>query len=151
MVRTKFKARVPLRRRSRVDCAMNCINSSKLILQNNEPFDCNIFYYEPKYKICVLYQYDFSATVETEAETQVAFNDVDNFSSMYMYFIDECEIDEILNGIHGYERYCRRLLEYKESHTIKINPYVDYRFSLSVRGADGKWTPYSRKEYLYGI
>lgn len=147
MVRTRFKARWPLRRKSKIDCALNCINSSSLITSDNKPFDCNIFYYEPKYRICVLYQYDFNGdTMNTPAD----FKPFQLDNSIYEYFIDECEIDEILSGIHGYVRYCRRLLDYKESHTVMINPYVDYRFTLSIRGINNTWTPYSKREYQYG-
>ncbi len=151
MIRTRFKARWPLRRKSKIDCALNCINSSSLSIpqSNNEAFDCNIFYYEPKYKICVLYQYDFSATNSSDSGKNQLAPSFKGDNSIYEYFIDECEIDEILSGIHGYVRYCRRLLEYKESHTVKINPYVDYRFSLSVRGPNNTWSDYSKREYQY--
>ncbi len=117
MSRNRFKARIPLRRKSKIDCAMNCINSTSLVLNNNDTFDCNIFYYEPKYRICVLYQYDFSASPTIESSNQTT--SLDNTASseydngIYEYFIDECEIDEILSGIVGYVRYCRRLLGLK--------------------------------------
>jgi len=133
---------------------MNCINSSTLILRNNDTFDCNIFYYEPKYRICVLYEYDFSGNnseadqMKTSNSSQTTYTVTD--SGIYDFFIDECEIDEILSGIHGYVRFCRKLLDYKASHVVKINPYVDYQFSLSVRNSNNTWTAYSRREYQYG-
>ena len=58
---TRFKFRLPLSQQSNIDCAMNCINSTKFSI-SNESFECNIFYYEPHSKICVLYQYDFNET-----------------------------------------------------------------------------------------
>lgn len=154
MVRTRFKARWPLRRKSKIDCAMNCLNSSAFILRNNNTFDCNIFYYEPKYRICVLYEYDFSGNnsdVKTNKHTDFspAISTLPD-NSIYDFFIDECEIDEILSGIHGYVRFCRKLLDYKETHVIKINPYVDYQFSLSVRYSNNTWSSYSRRVYQYG-
>ena len=107
MVKTRFRTRIPLRRKSKIDCALNCINSSSLVGQNNESFDCNIFYYEPKYRICVLYEYDFGNGSDRKNHSM---STQENLEDIYNYFIDECEIDEILSGIVGYVRYCRRLL-----------------------------------------
>jgi hypothetical protein len=65
------------------------------------------------------------------------------------YFIDECEMDEILGDVVGYSKYCRRILDFKESHTVKINPYIDYRFSISVRNEHNVWSAFSSREYSY--
>ena len=65
------------------------------------------------------------------------------------YFIDDCEMDEILGDVVGYARYCRRILDYTNTHLVKINPYIDYRFSISLRNERYSWTPYIRKEYQY--
>lgn len=54
----KFKMRVPLAQVSNIECAMNCINSTKFST-STQLFECNIYYYEPHSKVCVLYEYDF--------------------------------------------------------------------------------------------
>ena len=54
-----FVERVELEKISSIDCAMNCVNSSKHSSENNT-FDCNLFYYNSYLKICSLYQYDFT-------------------------------------------------------------------------------------------
>lgn len=63
--------------------------------------------------------------------------------------MDECEIDEILGDVIGYSRYCRRILDYRDSHVIRINPYVEYRFSISIRDSELKWTPMLRQDFQY--
>lgn len=65
------------------------------------------------------------------------------------YFIDECEMDEILGDVVGYSKYCRRILDFKETHTVKINPYIDYRFSISIRDNNNVWSGFTRREYQY--
>lgn len=57
MVPERFKSRVVLAKQTSSDCALNCINSTKFMA--SKLFDCNIFYYEPQSKMCVLYEYDF--------------------------------------------------------------------------------------------
>ena len=51
--------RVPLLYQSNIDCALACINSTKYSTRN-QSFDCNIYYYEPQSRYCVLYEYDFT-------------------------------------------------------------------------------------------
>lgn len=53
-----FKKRVVLSFQSSLDCSLSCINSSKFS-SNEKMFDCNIFYYDPTTRACVLYEYDF--------------------------------------------------------------------------------------------
>ena len=58
-------ARVSLHYQSSIDCALSCINSTKyanktmLGTGDMSTFDCNIYYYEPQSRFCVLYEYDF--------------------------------------------------------------------------------------------
>lgn len=144
----RFKMRVPLTQQSNIDCAMNCINSTKFS-NTNDVFECNIYYYEPHSRVCVLYQYDFSDNT-SEKSPGIDTDWSLQYDNIYDYFIDECEIDEILGDVIGFSRYCRRLLDYKESHVVKINPYIDYRFSLSLRNGD-KWSSFVRREYQYGL
>lgn len=40
-------------------------------------------------------------------------------------------------------------LDYRDEHVIKINPYIDYRFSISLRNEKNEWTPFLRREYQY--
>lgn len=58
-------------------------------------------------------------------------------------------MDEILGEVVGYSRLCRRILDYRDSHIVKINPFIDYRFSISIRDDQQNWTPFLRKEYQY--
>ncbi len=55
----QFRYRLPLTQQSNIDCAMNCINSTKFS-STNQTFECNIYYYEPHSKVCVLYEYDYT-------------------------------------------------------------------------------------------
>lgn len=59
-------------------------------------------------------------------------------------------MDEILGDVVGYSRLCKRILDYRDEHVIKINPYIDYRFSISLRNEKYEWTPFFRREYQYG-
>jgi hypothetical protein len=68
---------------------------------------------------------------------------------IYDYFNDECDMDEILGDVVGYSRLCKRILDYRDEHVLKINPYIDYRFSLSLRNQRFEWTPLLRREYQY--
>lgn len=74
---------------------------------------------------------------------------VSSADDIYDYFNDECDMDEILGDVVGYSRLCKRILDYRDEHVIKINPYIDYRFSLSVRNQNYEWTPFLRREYQY--
>ena len=47
-------------------------------------------------------------------------------------------------------KYCRRILDFKESHSVKIDPYIDYRFSISLRDEQLDWSPFVSREYQYG-
>ena len=140
----KLLSRVSLTYQSNYECAMNCINSTKYSKKNSN-FDCNIYYYDPHSRSCVLYEYDFS-----DAKTKNSKN-LDANNEAFDYFIDECEMDELLGDVVGYSKYCRRILDFQESHQIKIIPYTDYRFSLSIRDSSLNWTPFVRKEFHYGM
>lgn len=52
--------------------------------------------------------FDFKSSVDklTTSEPEWSFQN----DNIYDYFIDECEIDEILGDVIGFSRYCRRLL-----------------------------------------
>ena len=43
---------------------------------------------------------------------------------LYEYFMDECEIDEILGDVIGYSRYCRRILGKKPKDDSPNRPLV---------------------------
>ena len=40
-------------------------------------------------------------------------------------------------------------IDFRDSHTLKIIPFTDYRFSLSIRDSNFLWTPFVRKEFQY--
>lgn len=154
-----FKQRVEIEQISSIECAMGCINSTRYA--RGRPFECNIFYYEPTSKSCVLYEYDFNARSSRspngrwsrrQTKKRKQFGNGGGFSpaeDIYDSFKDECDMDEILGDVIGYSKLCRKLLDYKDSHVVKINPYIEYRFSLSIRDESFQWTPFLRKEYIY--
>ena len=41
------------------------------------------------------------------------------------------------------------MTDYRDEHVIKINPYIDYRFSISLRSQRNEWTGFTRREYQY--
>jgi hypothetical protein len=170
MEANRFKFRHEMNYVSSIDCSINCINSTKYSLNNDnqKKFDCNLFYYDPTTKSCVLYEYDFSnessvngnETQSKDDELKPAVNKRKKKISLkgtpfseqeeiFESFKDECDMDEILGDVIGYSKLCRRILDYRNTHVVKINPYIDYRFSLSIRNENGEWTPFLRKEYQY--
>lgn len=72
-------------------------------------------------------------------------------TDIFDYFNDDCDMDEMLGDVAGYSRLCRIILDYRDSHVVKINPYIDYRFSISLRDDNNEWTPYLRMEYQYSL
>jgi cAMP phosphodiesterase len=111
--------RISLKSQSSYDCAMNCINSTKYS-KSNDDFECNIYFYDPHSRACVLYEYDFesdSSLSDSSSDSSSSF-EVPNHrrrsnsfrTEAFDYFIDECEMDELIGDIVGYSKYCRRIL-----------------------------------------
>lgn len=143
--------RVSLKSQSSFDCAVNCINSTQYTFSLKEKgvFECNLYFYDPHSRACVLYEYDFSTDTNKDS-TDDNDSDLDAFKNQaFDYFIDECEMDELIGDIVGYSKYCRRILDYRDNHTIKIIPFTDYRFSLSLRDSNLQWTSFIVKEFQY--
>lgn len=58
-------------------------------------------------------------------------------------------MDEFFIEFAGYSRMCRRIMEYRDEHSVIIKPFVDFRFSISLRDSENNWTPFLRKEFQY--
>ena len=101
--------RIQLPHQTTYECAMNCINSTRFS-KNKQNFECNIFFFDPHSRSCVLYQYDFDNDKKKKRRSYSLKNDA------FDYFIDDCEMDELIGDIVGYSKYCRRILG-----TIVIN------------------------------
>ena len=106
--------RVPLLYQSNYECAMNCINSTKFS-KNNVNFECNIYFYDPHSRSCVLYEYDFINDFSNSKRRRNSLK-----SDAFDYFIDECEMDELIGDIVGYSKYCRRILGNTLGKTLSI-------------------------------
>lgn len=63
--------------------------------------------------------------------------------------MDECDMDEFFIEFAGYTRMCRRIMEFRQEHSVIIRPFIDFRFSISLRDSENKWTPFLRKEFQY--
>ena len=63
--------------------------------------------------------------------------------------MDECDMDEFFSEFSGYSRLCRRMMDYRNEHAVLIRPFIDFRFSISLRDTNNKWTPFLRKEFQY--
>lgn len=57
MRRENFKNRAEFNLISSYNCSLNCLNSTNVLVKN--PFECNIFSYDPSVRKCVLYEYDY--------------------------------------------------------------------------------------------
>ncbi len=110
--------RVSLKSQSNYECAMNCINSTKYS-KITDIFECNIYFYDPHSRACVLYEYDFKndpadfdENTNLDSSQQISNKRRSNTfrTEAFDYFIDECEMDELIGDIVGYSKYCRRIL-----------------------------------------
>ena len=110
--------RVSLKSQSNYECAMNCINSTKYS-KLTDTFECNIYFYDPHSRACVLYEYDFKndpadfdENTNLDSSQHISNRRQSNTfrTEAFDYFIDECEMDELIGDIVGYSKYCRRIL-----------------------------------------
>ena len=115
--------RFSFKSQSNFDCAMNCINSSKIISKTSAEFECNIYFYDPHSRSCVLYEYDFDDN-ETDEKSKTSIKPTRRTNSFkseaFDYFVDECEMDELIGDIVGYSKYCRRILG---KNSIKLQKF----------------------------
>lgn len=57
MKRENFKNRAEFTYLSSYNCSLYCINSTNILTRN--PFECNLYSYDPSIRKCVLYEYDY--------------------------------------------------------------------------------------------
>ncbi|CAF0715506.1 unnamed protein product [Brachionus calyciflorus] len=140
MKRENFKNRIEFNSLSSYNCSLYCINSTNILLKNQ--FECNLYSYDPSIRKCVLYEYDYSNKGKSK-KSRFDQNEI------YESFMEECDMDEFFSEFAGYSRLCRRIMDYRNEHSVMIRPYMDFRFTLSLRDGQNKWSPFLRKEFQY--